>query len=396
MSYKVFSNGSVLNASELNEFLMNQSVIAFSNATARSSAITSPVEGMITYLEDSNSYQSWDGSSWVGLVPQSGNAIINGAFEINQRNFTSTTTSGTFGFDRWNLLAVDGTNTYSAEAFPLGTAPLAGYESANFARVVSSGQTATNSITRLRQRIEGVRSFANETITISYFAKAGSGNPKIALRLTQNFGSGGSSAVNVFAGSSTLSTSFARYSHTVAVPSISGKTIGASDTLEVSLVMSAGSDIPDVGSIGIQSNTFDIWGVQVEAGPVATPFRRNANSLQGELAACQRYYQRIGGVVHQGYLASLTGISTTGAQGGLLFPVEMRSAPAASSTGDFTIRQGSGTLSNPVTSIGFASAYPQGILLANANVASGMVAGNSVYIRSEGATLGFLEFSAEL
>jgi hypothetical protein len=221
----------------------------------------------------------------------SGNAIINGAFEINQRGFTSTTTSGTFGFDRWNLLAVDGTNTYSAEAFPLGTAPLAGYESANFARVVSSGQTATTSITRLRQRIEGVRSFANETITISYFAKAGSGNPKIALRLTQNFGSGGSSAVNVFAGSSTLSTSFARYSHTVAVPSISGKTIGASDTLEVSLVMSAGSDIADVGSIGIQSNTFDIWGVQLEAGPVATPFRRNANSLQGELAACQRYYQ---------------------------------------------------------------------------------------------------------
>jgi hypothetical protein len=71
MSFKVFTNGSVLNASELNEFLMNQSVIAFSNSTARASAIPSPVEGMLTYLEDTNTYQFWNGTSWQDLLDAS-------------------------------------------------------------------------------------------------------------------------------------------------------------------------------------------------------------------------------------------------------------------------------------------------------------------------------------
>ena len=68
MSFKVFTNGSVLNASELNEFLMNQAVISFATSTARGLAITSPVEGMLTYLEDSNTYQFWNGTAWQDLL----------------------------------------------------------------------------------------------------------------------------------------------------------------------------------------------------------------------------------------------------------------------------------------------------------------------------------------
>jgi hypothetical protein len=68
MSFKVFTNGSVLNASELNEFLMNQSVIAFSSSATRASAITSPVEGMLTYLEDVNTFQFWNGTAWQDLL----------------------------------------------------------------------------------------------------------------------------------------------------------------------------------------------------------------------------------------------------------------------------------------------------------------------------------------
>lgn len=67
MAYKVFTNGSVLTASEINENLMRQSVIVFSNATARAAAITSPNEGMLTWLEDVNRYESYNGSAWVSL-----------------------------------------------------------------------------------------------------------------------------------------------------------------------------------------------------------------------------------------------------------------------------------------------------------------------------------------
>jgi formylmethanofuran dehydrogenase subunit A len=67
MAYKVFSNGSTLPASDLNDFLMRQSVIVFSSSTARASAITSPTEGMLTYLEDTNRFQYYNGTAWQDL-----------------------------------------------------------------------------------------------------------------------------------------------------------------------------------------------------------------------------------------------------------------------------------------------------------------------------------------
>jgi hypothetical protein len=76
MAYKVFSNGSVLNASDLNDYLMNQSVIVFSNSSARSTAIPSPIEGMVTYLEDINSLNVYNGTSWVAVGGGGGSETI--------------------------------------------------------------------------------------------------------------------------------------------------------------------------------------------------------------------------------------------------------------------------------------------------------------------------------
>ena len=68
VAYKVFTNGSVLNASEINDNLMNQAVMVFSNSATRAAALTAPVEGMLTWLEDSNKYQYRNGSgAWVDL-----------------------------------------------------------------------------------------------------------------------------------------------------------------------------------------------------------------------------------------------------------------------------------------------------------------------------------------
>jgi hypothetical protein len=224
------------------------------------------------------------------------NKIINGDFGVNQRAFTSTTTSATYGFDRFRMIASDGTSTYTAQTFTAGAAPVAGYEAKNFAQLASTGQTLTTAQTRLDQPIEDVRTFANETVTVSFWAKATSGTPSVSVELQQYFGSGGSpsATVNTFAGKVTLTTSWARYSVTIAVPSISGKTIGTANDayLGLNIFTSAGSTFNSrTGTLGIQTTTIAFWGVQIESGSTATAFQTATGTIQGELAACERYYE---------------------------------------------------------------------------------------------------------
>lgn len=64
MAYKTFANGFPLPASDLNNYLMNQSVIVFADVAARAAALPTPVEGMITYLESDNLLYKWTGADW--------------------------------------------------------------------------------------------------------------------------------------------------------------------------------------------------------------------------------------------------------------------------------------------------------------------------------------------
>jgi hypothetical protein len=269
------------------------------------------------------------GLRYTRLFGANKNRIINGDFFINQRNFTSSTTNATYGFDRWVCNAVDGTTTVSAETFTLGTAPVAGYEGKNFVRIVSTGQTSAGALSGVTQRIESVRTLAGETATISFWAKAASGTPNVVVWVNQNFGTGGSPSTAVDTGTTkkAITTSWARYSFTVAIPSISGKTLGTAgdDRLAIIAVTSAGTDrAAYTDSIGIQSATIDIWGVQVEAGSVATPFQTATGTIQGELAACQRYYFRTyASTQPYNYFFAY---STTQLQGNWNLPVTMRAA----------------------------------------------------------------------
>jgi hypothetical protein len=61
---KTFVGGDILLASELNGFLMDQAVMVFDDAAARTTAIPSPSEGMVTYLKDTNSIDKYV-TSWV-------------------------------------------------------------------------------------------------------------------------------------------------------------------------------------------------------------------------------------------------------------------------------------------------------------------------------------------
>ena len=97
------------------------------------------------------------------------------------------------------------------------------------------------------------------------------------------------------------------------MPSISGKTLGTDgdDRFVFSIFFDAGSNFDArTDTLGQQSGTFDIAQVQIEAGPVATPFERRP--IGTELALCQRYYET--GTVtefYQGYVSSATvGVGT--------------------------------------------------------------------------------------
>ena len=271
-----------------------------------------------------------DSAATVGLRYQANfaagkNKIINGDFSINQRGFSSTTTTGAYGFDRWLMALSGATGTYSAQTFTLGAAPVAGYEATNFARL---DVTTGNDNCALQQRIESVKTFANQTVTVSFWAKGT--NPTtdggLYVQLSQIFGAGGSpsSAVTVTSSKFVLTANWTRYSFTLSVPSISGKTLGTT----------AGSDylalvIGQASSVSTDAWTLDLWGVQVEAGSVATAFQTATGTIQGELAACQRYYWRT--KVGNTYTVHGYGYSwnTTNAVFQILHPTPMR-VPATS------------------------------------------------------------------
>ena len=61
---KTFLAGEVLTASDVNGYLMDQSVMVFGGTAARSSAIPTPSEGMVTYRTDANAIEYYDGSTW--------------------------------------------------------------------------------------------------------------------------------------------------------------------------------------------------------------------------------------------------------------------------------------------------------------------------------------------
>lgn len=209
------------------------------------------------------------------------NKLINGDFGIWQRGTSFASPSGTYTADRW-LVAISGgsAGTASRQTFTPGTAPVAGYEGQYLMRLASN---AGATYLELTQRVEDVRTFAGRTVTLSFWAKATTSVTFTPL-FRQSFGSGGSANVDTSGTAQAISSSsWTRYSVSVTLPSLSGKTIGTSSYLGIFLFSSAGTTA---------SNTIDFWGVQLESG-VLTPFQTaSGGSQQAELTMCQRYFEK--------------------------------------------------------------------------------------------------------
>jgi hypothetical protein len=328
------------------------------------------------------------------------NKIMNGDFSINQRAFTSTTTNEAYGFDRWKMGSVNGTTTYSTQTFTPGTAPVSGYEGTNFARLVTTGQDV-NSLGLLYQFIENARTFAGQTVTVSFWAKAGSGTPQIATNFLRNYGSGGSPTSQEYTNTgvkTTISTSWARYSVTIAVPSVAGKTFGTTaNTSSLALYLFVSDSLtPGSNSLGAQNNTFDIWGVQVEAGSTATDFQTASGSIAGELALCQRYFANVvPSTADYGTVISMfQAASSSTAKGGIRFPVPMRISASITlaAANNFTLANAS---YSPIGGSSFTYALGNTIdCRIDMSVASGLVAGDATALSGNTANL-LIQASAE-
>jgi predicted ribosome-associated RNA-binding protein Tma20 len=64
MPWKEFLDGEILDASEVNTYFMDQAVLVFPSETARNAAITSPNEGMFSYITEDEAIYIYKGSAW--------------------------------------------------------------------------------------------------------------------------------------------------------------------------------------------------------------------------------------------------------------------------------------------------------------------------------------------
>lgn len=188
----------------------------------------------------------------------------------------------------------------------------------------------------VQQAIEGVRRLSSKTVTVSFWAIAGTAGLKLGANLYQTFGTGGSPSPSVtvlpLGNVATLTTAWMRYSFTATMPSVAGKTVGTNgnDTSILRFYFSAGAsapgDYPASGNLGAQSGAIALWGVQLEIGSQATPLEKP--DPQQDLAKCMRFYTALYALTWGGYQVA----------GSLIYapvslPVVMRATPTASFTG---------------------------------------------------------------
>lgn len=307
------------------------------------------------------------------------NKIINGDFNFWRYAITQST-SGYGSDDRFLNQSTGSTKVHSRQQFTLGQTAVPGDPNYYSRTVVTSVAGVGNFVTKA-QRIEDVRRLANRTITVSFYAKADSAK-NIALSMLQNFGTTGSPSAdvgNIGAQQFILSTAWTKYTATIAMPSISGKTIGTIDSsfTELKFWFDAGSNFnASTVSLGQQSGTFDIALVQVEEGAISSGFEWLPQEV--ELALCERYLPDIPSGGGGGYMGQCYGSTTAFIF--INFRVTARSAPTGitvSAFTDFGVADAVFSTNIPCTNVGLSGS--RGTYGANlvATVASGLVAGNA-------------------
>lgn len=71
--YKLFNTGDVLTAAQVNTYLQEQAVMRFATTAARTTALSGVLsEGMVTYIDATDSLEFYNGSAWVAVNTTAG------------------------------------------------------------------------------------------------------------------------------------------------------------------------------------------------------------------------------------------------------------------------------------------------------------------------------------
>jgi hypothetical protein len=282
------------------------------------------------------------------------NRIINGDMRLDQRNAGGAITSAdAYSVDRWGI-AYSSTNS-TASVQRVTDAPVRFTNSLKYT-VTSAASPLANS-SSIRQVIEGFNisdlfwGTSNASpITLSFWVKSS---------LTGNFGGSitNGNFDRTYPFPYTINSSNTWEYKTVTIPGDTTGTWNTGNTAGIQVNFSLGAvsareatanvwantiarqPTGSVNLISTNGATWQITGVQLEAGTVATPFERR--SYGQELALCQRYFCKSSnpevvaingaGYTTDGMFYSGTASLYSSANGyiqAIMFPVSMRTAPS--------------------------------------------------------------------
>jgi hypothetical protein len=322
------------------------------------------------------------------------NKIINGDFGIWQRGTSIVTATGAslgYGPDRWQLLrSAFATGATVSRQVTNDTTNLPAIQYC--ARVQRDSGNSGVGVLYFQQNFESVNSipYAGKTVTLSFYARKGADYSTTSSGLTaqvvtgtgtdQNYHAAGYTGLATPINSTvTLTTTWQRFT-------ISGTLATTATELNINF-----SNTP--AGTASTNDYYEITGVQLEVGSVATPYAPNGATYQAELAACQRYYYRAGGdAPFQRYSLGIcvgTGVSVQD----IILPVTMRTIPSAIEYSTLALYDGVTTTAVTSATINTQS---KNIVTVNASVASGLTQYRPAELIANNSTSSYLGFTAEL
>jgi hypothetical protein len=332
-----------------------------------------------------------DSSTSTGLryqVPVNANPVINSAFQVWQRGTSFAGGSVGYTADRWAV----GTNGATTTASRQLTSDTTNLPNIQYCYRIgrNSGSTSTTRI-EFCNNFETINSipFAGKTVTLSFYARKGANfAPVNANEMSFGIYTGtgtDQNLVQAYTGASFAISAAASLTTTWQRFSVTG-TLGATLN-ELSLYFY----YSPTGTAGA-ADYLEITGVQLEVGSVATQFKTNGATFQGELAACQRYYWKLTGG-GDGDAGNGHYYTSTGAYVLTTFPVVMRTTPTVAIENSANWMVFSAGTGRAVSAFAFSTAEP--FNFTGSYTTSAATAGNGCWVEQTNANAA-LTFSAEL